>query len=145
MSSLYFYSRCYARKSGRRVNPRFHLFVFVFGVKRIRRQGESKIFLYNPSGGKLFLIFWSIISYWAETHLESCQTWAMELSCENKQRLFNTLTISAKKLHHQCLFRLRMDLQLKGMSMCGCGCTASIWDLQQQTGVRWSSCGSIKI
>ena len=29
----------------------------------------------------------AIISYWAESHLESSQTSIMELSCENKQRL----------------------------------------------------------
>ena len=38
-----------------------------------------------------FQEMWPIFSvkednYWAKTHLESCQTPAMELSCENSQR-----------------------------------------------------------
>ena len=32
-------------------------------------------------------LLWFIISYWAESHLKSCQTSMMELSCENNQRL----------------------------------------------------------
>ena len=49
-------------------------------VKRIRRQGESKISLCNPSAGRLR--FRPSLSYnklfnCAESHLESCQTSVM--------------------------------------------------------------------
>ena len=42
----------------------------------------------------------AVKSYWADSHLESCQTSTMGLSCENNQRLY-TLTIFGKKLHRR--------------------------------------------
>ena len=42
----------------------------------------------------------AIISYWTESNLESYQTSMMEFFCENNG--FNTLTVSAKKLHRMC-------------------------------------------
>ena len=31
-------------------------------------------------------LLWAIVSYWAKSHLESCQTSTMELFCENSHR-----------------------------------------------------------
>ena len=41
----------------------------------------------SPGGGKLLLRPRAIISYWVESHLESCQTSMIELACENNQPL----------------------------------------------------------
>ena len=69
------------------VSPRFHLLVLcLVHIKQIRRQGESKIPLRNPSDMKLLLRpSQAKISYWTESHLESCQTSTMELFCKNSQ------------------------------------------------------------
>ena len=48
----------------------------------------SKIPLCSPSGGKLLLRpLRAVISYWIESHLESCQTSTSELFWENNQQL----------------------------------------------------------
>ena len=43
---------------GHSISPRFRLFAFVFGItviKKIRKEGESKIPLLYPTGGKFLL------------------------------------------------------------------------------------------
>ena len=65
-----------------------------------------------------FSYLWAITSYWVESHLESCQTSTMELSCEITNG-FNTLTISERRLHHRCSTDLSefVSLRLKVLSM----------------------------
>ena len=41
----------------------------------------------NPSSGNFSDLLWAIISYWAESHWESCQASMMELSYKNNQWL----------------------------------------------------------
>ena len=60
----------------------------------------------------------AITSYWAESHFESCQTFTMELSWE-KANGFNTLTISAEKLHRRCSTGLRTCFRLNVLSSWG--------------------------
>ena len=66
-----------------------YLVIFVFGVnQQKKRQGKFKIPLYYPVAESFFPdLPGAIISYWAESHLESCQTSTMDLSSENKERL----------------------------------------------------------
>ena len=62
------------------------LFLCLVQIKRIRRQGESRILSCIPSGGSFSSdLLRAVISYWAESHLESFQTPAMEYSWENNK------------------------------------------------------------
>ena len=89
------------------------LFLCLVQIKRIRRQGKSRILSCIPSGGSFSSdLLRAVISYWAESHLESFQTPAMEHSWEN-----NTWTISTKKLHRRCSTGLRLCLRLKVQPM----------------------------
>ena len=74
-SHSYFHSLCYLSKWGRGVSPIFHLAVLVW-IKVTKRQGEFKITLCNSSRGKILR---GILSYWAESHLESNQTSTVKL------------------------------------------------------------------
>ena len=56
------------------------------------------------------------MTYLVESHLESCQTSAMELSYENNKRLW-LLDDFRKKLHRRCLTGLRICLLLKVLSL----------------------------
>ena len=51
-SRSHFHSLCYSRKWGRGVSPRFHIVALVW-IKITKRQGDFKIPLCNPSGGKV--------------------------------------------------------------------------------------------
>ena len=53
----------------------------------------------------------SVISYRAESHLESCQASTMELFSSSND--LNTLAISAKKLHRRCSTGFLMGLPLE--------------------------------
>ena len=51
-------------------------------------RGSWRFFCVTPVVKSFFSdLLQTIISYWAELHLESCQTSTMETSCENNQRL----------------------------------------------------------
>ena len=68
-------------------SERFFLIVFVLvRIKRIRKQEELKIPLCNPSGENLLR--------------QSCQHQRWSSSAKTTNGL-NTLTVSAKKLHHR--------------------------------------------
>ena len=79
-SHSHFHSLCYSRKWGRGVSPRFHIVALVW-IKITKRQGDFKIPLCNPSGGKVFSprLLRAMLSYWARSHLESCQTSTVNL------------------------------------------------------------------
>ena len=64
-------------------------------------------------------LLWALISYWAESHLESCQPSTIEFFENNHS--FNRLTISSKKLHRRCSTGLRMCLRPKVLSVWGVG------------------------
>ena len=82
----------------------------------------------TPVVESFFSDFRATISYWAESHLESCQTSTMELSCEITNG-FNTLTISPKS----SITDVRPDTPrvppIEGAINVGCGWTASAWNL----------------
>ena len=120
MSSVNFCSWCYSRKRGRGVSPRFPCCFCVWCKSReLGGRGSPRFPLVSPVVESFFSdLLRGIISYWEESHLKSCQTSTMS-SPAKKTNGFNTLTISAKKLHRRCSAGLRMCLRLKVLSIYG--------------------------
>ena len=75
-------------KWGSEVSPRFYLLVLcLVYIKRIRRQGESKIPCVTPETESLSSdLLQTIVSYWRESHIEPCQTSPMEIFCKNSHQ-----------------------------------------------------------
>ena len=75
-------------KWGRGVSQKLNVLVFVYFKSRELRGWVSPRFpCVTPVMESFSLdLLQAIKSYWTESHLESCQTSAMELFCENSQR-----------------------------------------------------------
>ena len=118
----------------------FFIFLFLVLLKEVRTRGESKIssfyfcvlcksrelggwrsprFPYVTQVVERFFshLLRAIISYWAKSHLETCQKHPRWSSSEKITNGFSTSTTSAEKLHRKCSTRPWICLWLKVLLM----------------------------
>ena len=105
-------------KWGQGVNQRLNLLLCVwFESRELRDRVSPRFPCVTPVIENFYSDFLQAISYWTESHLESCQTSAIWLFCENSNSL-KALTIYTKKLKCSCLTGFQMYLPLERCCTC---------------------------
>ena len=105
-------------KWGQGVSQRLNLLLCVwFESRELRDRVSPRFPCVTPVIENFYSDFLQAISYWTESHLESCQTSAIWLFCENSNSL-KALTIYTKKLKCSCLTGFQMYLPLERCCTC---------------------------